>query len=267
MIDLTHIRYPEELDTPQVSMYLFHPRKEITSEPIPDATDLMIPVSDGEKIGARIFTAGTSKANILFFHGNGEIVSDYDELGPLYNRMGINFLAVDYRGYGRSTGTPTVTAMIKDAHHIFDFVVQWLSDNGHAGPLILMGRSLGSAPVLELAAHYGDKIDGLIIESGFAYAEPLLRLIGVDTSTVGIATAKKLDNIEKIKNFTKPTLVIHAQRDHIIPFSDGEALYEASPAAEKTLLQIPGANHNDILHRGFSEYMAAVKTLAGRVEK
>ena len=51
--------------------------------------------------------ADPAAPSILFFHGNGEIVADYDDLGPLYNRMGINFLAADYRGYGRSTGRPT----------------------------------------------------------------------------------------------------------------------------------------------------------------
>ena len=66
----------------------------------------------GWSIGGRFYAAGATAPTLLFFHGNGEIVADYEDLGPLYARQGLNFFPVDYRGYGRSTGTPTVTAMI-----------------------------------------------------------------------------------------------------------------------------------------------------------
>jgi pimeloyl-ACP methyl ester carboxylesterase len=136
----------------------------------------MIPVEPDVMVGARLHLEGKSSPNILFFHGNGEIVADYDDLGPIYNQMGINFLPVDYRGYGRSTGTPTVSAMMKDCHVILAYVTDWLREKGYTGSLITMGRSLGSASALELAATHGEKISGLIIESGFAFAGPRLRL-------------------------------------------------------------------------------------------
>jgi fermentation-respiration switch protein FrsA (DUF1100 family) len=257
------------LDRPEVLMFLFHPRAESGASFKPaepqsspaDSSDVMIPVADGVAIGARFHLAGPSAANILFFHGNGEIVADYDELGGVYNQMGINFLAVDYRGYGRSSGKPTVSAMMQDCHTIFEFVRHWLQDNGLRGPIILMGRSLGSASALELAAAYRTAIDGLIIESGFAYAGPLLQLLGIDPAALGFKEEKGFGNIAKIKKFDKPTLIIHAEYDHIIPFSDGRALYEACPAADRTLLKIPGANHNDIFMRGLQQYLAAVGKL------
>jgi fermentation-respiration switch protein FrsA (DUF1100 family) len=257
------------LDRPDVLMFLFHPRAE-TASPLQTAgsqsspagrTDIMIPVADNVAIGARFHTAEKAGGNILFFHGNGEIVADYDELGSIYNRMGINFLAVDYRGYGRSTGNPTVAAMMQDCHTIFAFVRSWLQQNNFHGPTILMGRSLGSASVLELAATYCAEIDGLIVESGFAYAGPLLELLGIDLASLGFKEEKGFGNIDKIKKFNKPTLVIHAEYDHIIPFSDGQALYEACPSADRTLLKIPGANHNDIFMRGLQEYLSAVGKL------
>ncbi len=245
------------LDRPEISMYLFHPRADmrITNR------DVMIPVGNNVVIGARLHTAGKSAPNILFFHGNGEIVADYDDLGQMYNQSGINFFPVDYRGYGRSTGKPTVTTMMQDCHLIFQFVENWLKENGHSGPLILMGRSLGSASVLELAAHYKDRFDALIVESGFAYAAPLLQLLGVNVKALGFKEEEGFRNADKIRSFDKPTLIIHAEYDHIIPFSDGQALHDASPSQDKTLLKIPGANHNDIFFRGLSEYMAAVRAL------
>jgi pimeloyl-ACP methyl ester carboxylesterase len=230
MNDITKIDY-SILDRPEVLQFLFHPRPELAPSAFqstestglnPDEKDILIPVEEEVVIGARFHMAEKSDANILFFHGNGEIVADYDALGPVFNQMGANFIAVDYRGYGRSTGKPTVTAMMRDCHLIFDFVQNWLGQNNFTGPIILMGRSLGSASVLELAAAGGDSADGLIVESGFAYAAPLLRLLGIDLEALGFKEESGFGNIDKIKTFNKPTLIIHAEFDHIIPFSDGK---------------------------------------------
>jgi fermentation-respiration switch protein FrsA (DUF1100 family) len=262
------------LDRPEVLLFLFHPRTEPPGSAfqatgserlIAVEKDILIPVEEDVVIGARFHMAKRSGANILFFHGNGEIVADYDELGPVYNQLGINLLAVDYRGYGRSTGKPTVTAMMRDCHVIFEYVRDWLQQNNFPGPIILMGRSLGSASVLELAAAGAEFIDGLIVESGFAYAAPLLQLLGIDLKALGFEEEKGFRNIDKIRKFNKPTLIIHAEFDHIIPFSDGQALYTASPSPDKLFLKIPGANHNDIFMRGLQEYLKAVKDIVERV--
>ena len=255
------------LDRPEVLMYLFHPRPEAgISRPSSSYSDHLIPVDQDVVIGARFHLGETAVPNILFFHGNGEIVSDYDDLGPAYNRMGVNFLPVDYRGYGRSTGHPTVSSMMTDCHAIFDYTTRWLAENGYSGPVIVMGRSLGSASALELSTHYKDKISGLVIESGFAYARPLLKLLGINTKAIGFQEEEGFRNVDKIKRFDKHTLIIHAALDHIIPFSDGQALYDACPSAEKTMLKIPDANHNDIFLRGLSDYLEAVKTLAEKLQ-
>lgn len=264
MIDISKIDY-SVLDRPEILMYLFHPRPEF-GRPISvsDDADIMIPVETEIAIGARFHLTDKSACNILFFHGNGEIVADYDEFGRMMNQLGINFLAVDYRGYGRSSGQPTVSAMMRDCHLIFDYVIQWLEKIGHQGPLVLMGRSLGSASVLELTAHYDHQIAGLIVESGFAYAGPLLQLLGINTAAIGFEKAKGFRNIDKIASFKKPTLIIHAEQDHIIPFSDGRALFDACSAPNKSLLKIPGANHNNIFMYGLNNYMAAIQKLVNQ---
>lgn len=250
------------LDRPEITSFLFYPRKEgFFSRSERGEDNILIPVDKDVVIGARFHSAGTSAPTILFFHGNGEIVSDYDDLGPIYVRLGVNFLPVDYRGYGRSTGSPTVSAMMSDSHKIFSYVQNWLKEKGHAGPLVVMGRSLGSVSALELTIKWGENIDGLIIESGLAYAIPLLQLLGIDVGYLGISEENGFSNIEKIKTFQKTTLIIHAEHDHIIPFSDGQALYEASPASDKRFLMIPGANHNDIFARGLKDYMSAIGDL------
>lgn len=254
------------LDQPEVLMFLFHPRPGYEGlKPWDSAIDVLIPVADEVKIGGRFHRAGSSAPNILFFHGNGEIVDDYLDMGKMYNDRGINFLAVDYRGYGRSSGRPTSSGMIRDSHKIFRFAKNWLAQHRYTGPFIAMGRSLGSASALELAVSYKDEIDGLIIESGFAYTGPLFRLIGVDMEALGFKESEGFNHLEKIRKFDKPTLIIHAENDHIIPFSDGQTLYEASPASHKRLVKIPHANHNNIFLLGISEYMRTIKTFSEKL--
>ncbi|HYA02759.1 MAG TPA: alpha/beta hydrolase, partial [Syntrophobacteria bacterium] len=140
-------------------------------------------------------------------------------------------------------------------------------DNAFGGPLIVMGRSLGSASALELAANYGEELEGLIIESGFALALPLLKLLGVQAWALDLTEDDGFGNLEKIRAYHGPTLIIHAEYDHIIPLSEGEALWDACPSSDKTLLEIPGANHNDIFMHGIREYFDAIKNLADKVKK
>jgi fermentation-respiration switch protein FrsA (DUF1100 family) len=262
--------YPEDglaaLDVPEVLAVLFHPRPELGAPPArPPSCDQMIPVEAKVSVGARFHLTDESAPNILFFHGNGEIVADYHDLGALYNRMGINFLAVDYRGYGRSGGQPTVTAMMADCHRVFEFTRNWLHDNRYSGPLVIMGRSLGSASAIELAAVHRHRVAGLIVESGFAHAGPLLALLGINLEAVGFDESRSFQNVDKIRSIERPTLIIHAEHDHIIPFQEGRTLFEACGSAQKDFLKIPGANHNDILLRGLDAYTKAIKELTDRI--
>lgn len=261
MIDLARIDY-SAFDRADVSPHLFHPRPEWPlSLSGHESESVMIPVERDVEIGARIYIRDPDAPGILFFHGNGEIVADYDEIGGLYKKMGFNFMPVDYRGYGRSTGRPSVTAMMRDAHVAFDFIAKWRKARQHGGPLIVMGRSLGSASALELAFHYPQQIDGLIVESGFAFIGPLLRLMGIDMSALGLSEAMGPRNLEKISAYNRPTLIIHAEYDQIIPFREGQALFDACPSPDKKLLMIPGANHNDIFFHGFIPYTQAMMKL------
>jgi len=224
MIDRLNGDY-SHLDRPEVLMGLFHPRREYGSIAKPgNAIDLLIPVESDIVVGGRFHMTEKSAPNVLFFHGNGEIVGDYYELGPLYNHMGMNFSPPDYRGYGRSTGTPTVGTMMRDCHAIFEFTKGWLEGNGYTVTFILIGRSPGSASALKLASHHKDRMDGLVVESVFGHTGPLLAFLGVKTPAIGFR------NLEKLRTRDKPTLVIHAEFDRMIPFLDGQALYDACPS-------------------------------------
>jgi hypothetical protein len=254
-----------KLDQPQVLQALFHPRKETGAGALPNAIDYDITVEEGIQIGARFHMAGVKDPNILFFHGNGEIVSDYDTIGPMYNEHGLSLLAVDYRGYGRSGGVPTATSMMRDCHVIFKEVKNWLKDD-RTGPLVVMGRSLGSASALELAASYEGDISGIIIESGFAHTVPLLNCLGVDTHALGITEADGFRNVQKIAQSAKPTLIMHAQYDQFIPVTSAENLQVQCAARSKEFQMIPGADHNTIMVHTGKGYFENIKRFTDKIE-
>lgn len=252
----------EILDQPQVLNSLFHPRPQTGHRPShPGRQDLMIPVEDGVQIGASLHRAKPSSPVLLFFHGNGEIVADYDDLGMIFTRAGLNFLVADYRGYGQSTGRPTVSAMMQDCRVIADFTLSFMAQNNMTGPLCVMGRSLGSASAIELAAKRSQDFKCLIVESGFAFASPLLKVLGIDPERLGFKEEQGFENVDKIQQVSKSCLIIHAQYDHIIPFSDGQALYDACASPHKKILEIKGANHNDIFLKGMDRYLSHVKEI------
>lgn len=249
----------KKIDRDEILAYLFYPRREDSRRrggaPF---NELAIPTGDGTMIGGRFYAASTSDPTILFFHGNGEIVADYEELASVYTRLGASFMPVDYRGYGTSTGSPSVTAMMSDCHSVFEYAKEYLNAQGHSGPIVTMGRSLGSASALELASSYPGDVAALVIESGFAYIIPLMLLLGVRAGELGITEEGTFNHLEKIKGYAGPTLIIHAEHDHIIPLSDGRALFAASGSKNKRFLKIHGANHNNIFMFGADEYIEAV---------
>ncbi len=250
------------LDQPEVLRCLFHPgRKENLRQPSNVRDDFFIPVESNVNLGASFHLANTSAPTIVFFHGNGEIVSDYDDFGQFYTQLGINLFVVDYRGYGDSTGSPTVTGMMKDCHIVLDNLLSYREKKNLTGPVCLMGRSLGSASAIELSAKRSEDISCLIIESGFAFAEPLLNLLGIDSQAIGYTEQAGFENVDKIKLFKKPCLIIHAQYDHIIAFSEGQTLFEMAGSSEKYFLEVKGANHNDIFFKGMTSYLDHVQKI------
>ncbi len=136
------------LDQPEITQFLFYPRKESGRKPPGNAVDMDIPVENGIRIGVRLYSTSSEKPHILFFHGNGEIAEDYDDIGPVYTDYGINFIVADYRGYGRSGGVPGVSAMLKDAHSVLLHILEWLKRENRTGKLWVRGRSRGSPPAI-----------------------------------------------------------------------------------------------------------------------
>jgi len=245
------------LDQPQVLQYIFYPREDWTPPP-PSASDYLVPVDEGVSISCRFYPANTGSPCILYFHGNGEVACDYDGIAPLYNHEDISLFIADYRGYGRSGGWPTFADVTADAHPIFNFFVNTVRSLSHNGPLFLMGRSLGTHSVLELASHYPELLSGLIVESGSANMARLLRFL---TTPVDPDRLKKLEEAiaAKVRSITLPLLIIHGEWDNLIPPSHAYYLFDTVGSKAKRLEIIPGAGHNDIMLVGIDQYFSAIK--------
>jgi fermentation-respiration switch protein FrsA (DUF1100 family) len=126
--------------------------------------------------------------------------------------------------------------------------------------LYIMGRSLGSAPAIHYASLHPDMFKGIIIESGFAHAPKLLANLGLPAQLLG-NLPDPIGNVAKMGEIDLPLLVIHGERDTLIPVANGQALYDASPTARKNMLRVPNAGHNDLLYVGMHDYFAAISDL------
>lgn len=245
------------LDRPEVIQFIFYPRKDCTTAP-PNATDHLISVDDGVEISCRLYFCDQASPSILYFHGNGEVVSDHDYVAPEYNRLGINLFVADYRGYGSSKGTPTFSNLVRDAHVISRVFKNILRECHHTGAIFVMGRSLGSIPALELASNYNEQMKGLIIESGLASLSSLMRRIGLSAEMVGLSP--EFPNLTKIRDVHLPTLILHGEFDCLVPVTQGHALFDNSPAQDKRLMIIPNAGHNDIIPVGGDRYFEEIRS-------
>jgi len=255
-----------QLDQPAILQHLFNPREEERNPAPPGCVDMELEVDDEISVGARFHLAEElTGANILFFHGNGETVLDYDDVGASFRELGISFLVVDYRGYGWSGGTPSATNLVRDSYAVFDRVREFLSAAGRTGHLAVMGRSLGSVCALELAAFRSGDFAGLIIESGFSRTLPLLEMMGIDVAAMGFSEDEGFGNLLKIRTYQKPTLIIHAMNDEIIPLSQGSELQAECPAPVRELQMVPGAGHNDIIARTGRMYYQVIRGFTAKL--
>jgi alpha-beta hydrolase superfamily lysophospholipase len=244
------------LDCPEVSHYIFYPRQD----PLPqdDIALYSVEVEQGVSVVCRFYPASRGIATILYFHGNGETAGDYDLVSSLYTSLEINLFVADYRGYGLSSGEPTLGHMLHDAQPIYERLREVLRQGGYGEAIFVMGRSLGSAPAIELAFQSQDALRGLIVESGFSDAFRLLSYLGVPLA-IPPHHGEGFPNGEKMCSIRIPTLLIHAAEDHLIPLSEAEELLRLCAAEEKRLVVIPRADHNTLMMVGREQYLQAIE--------
>lgn len=188
---------------------------------------------------------------VVFFHGNAEHVADCaPELDLVRSSLPANVFVFDYRGYGRSEGSPKEPGVLADGRAAVEWVCQ---DHGLTPEqLVLHGRSLGGAVAIDVASRLGAR--ALIVERTF-------------TSMTDVAAChypwlpirwlmrNRYENMDKIARFHGPLLVSHGADDEIVPFAQAERLFAAAGSEHKVFHTMPGASHNSPADRAFYEQL------------
>ena len=245
------------LDHPLIEQRYFFPR----TDPVPQPFWIEC---NGAKLACVYHEVSVEAKTVIHFHGNGEVAADYlDGFPQLIGQMGYNCLLAEYRGYGNSSGRPQLGRMLQDIPEII-----------HAAgcppkKLVLFGRSVGSLFALKAAGLYPE-VAGLILESAIAdlLERLLLRVnpgeLGATLQELEQAVSEQLDIQDILKNFSKPTLILHARHDGLVDVSHAERL--ADWCNGPVSLQIfPQGDHNDIMFVNGPQYFGLVKSFLERL--
>lgn len=202
---------------------------------------VQIPTADGVTLHAWWLENPGARAQVIFWHGNGGNLSVWLDVVAGLRQHGFSVLAVDYRGYGASTGSPTERGLYRDAEAtIAAFHERFKQDRT---PVVYWGRSIGSAVAAYAASRHAP--DGLVLESPFPDVRRILSNNAV-LWTLSLFSSYRFPQARFLERYEGPLLVIHGDADSIIPFSAGRALFDGAHTARKTFVPIPGADHNDL---------------------
>ena len=171
---------------------------------------------------------------VIFAHGNGELIDYWPEELSWFPKQGIGLLLIEYPGYGRSQGTPSQNNISKVFLKGYDLLAK--RDDVDSDRIILFGRSIGGGAICDLAGKRPSA--GMILMSTFTSA----RFFAAAYLAPSFLVLDPFENIDVIKTYEKPVLIVHGKIDDVVPFHHGEALYKA---AQQGRLITYACSHND----------------------
>jgi uncharacterized protein len=205
---------------------------------------------DSERLRAWIVPAAAPRARIVYFHGNGGNLSNWAPILAAIVRRGYSVFAVDYRGYGLSSGRPTERGLYRDVEAV---VARAWTDGDASAPLIYWGRSLGGS-----MAGYAATVRapaGVIVEASFADARSAVR--GSPLALLAPLASYRFPAAEFLNRARVPVLQLHGDRDSVIPFALGRDLHDRLEVP-KRFVTIAGGDHNDAAPRDAAAYWDAI---------
>ncbi len=239
---------------------IFYPTKEIFSTPSRMGIgyeEVFIDTEDGEKLYG-YFLAAKEKTNkvFIYLHGNAQNVGDW-WLAPaeIQKYININALLIDYRGYGKSTGTPSIEGANLDAMAMHNYLL--IERDFKPENISIYGRSMGGAIGIELATKV--QIKSITVQSSFLS----LRKIAKDLYPLIpeiLVQGKHWDSEKLIKNIKVPILISHGDKDEIIPVSHSYELYKLANEPKKLII-LKGSSHNDVSSYFNNEYFETLNEL------
>jgi uncharacterized protein len=245
------------LTRPLLNGLLYFPSRSVAPTPA-GAEDLAFETEDGERLHAWWLQARAPwLGHVLFCHGNAGNIGDRRAHLELLAVAGFDVLAFDYRGYGRSSGRPGETGTYRDARAAR---IALLGQPGvDAARVVYFGESLGGAIALSLALESPPA--GLILQSTFTGIKDLARTHYPFIPKPAVPDA--YPSLRRIPRLRVPLLVLHGDRDEIVPLLHGEALFDAAPA-EKRMRIFRDAGHNDLVSQNGAAYAQLIAAWANR---
>ncbi|MEK7196809.1 MAG: alpha/beta hydrolase [Nitrospirota bacterium] len=239
---------------------LYYPSREIEATPKNiglDFEEITLKTTDGINISAWYIPAEHERGVLLFCHGNAGNISHRLDSIRIFHGLNLSVLIFDYRGYGKSKGSPTEKGTYIDAESAWDYLV----NVKHIRPekIVLFGRSLGSAVAAEVALRR--RAGAVILESGFT-SVPDLGAKFFPHLPVKLISRYHYSSIVKVNRITIPKLFIHSQQDELIPFEQGIRLFE-NAAEPKEFLQIAGGHNDGFLISG-NAYIAGLDSFISK---
>ena len=197
---------------------------------------------------------------LLWFHGNaGNINHRLGNIKMLHERVPVNVFIIDYRQYGRSEGKISEKGTYIDAGAALAHLHSRKEINQEK--IIFFGRSLGSAVAVELALK--EKCRALILETPFTSILEMGKKL-YPFLPVSLLLKTKYDSLSKIRNIKVPILIMHGDKDNLVPFEHGKRLYDMANEP-KEFYTIPGAGHNDTHIVGGDEYFDVIRNFVKKL--
>ena len=245
---------------PVVNFFAFHPDNSyaVPTSKLPSETrEVFFDAEDGVRIHALELRHLSADALTIYFHGNaGNVYHRLRDLQRL-RRLGTSVLAVSYRGYGKSAGSPDEEGIYLDAKAAFEHATKSM---GYVPSRIyLFGRSLGSTTATNLAQ--GKDLAGVILISPLSSAAEQAEAMGLGFAASLAGNA--FDNATKIKRLKAPLLVVHGTLDQVIPIATGRRVFE-NATGEKSFIAVEGAGHNDLSNRFAKQYWPVISDFMKR---
>lgn len=237
---------------------IYFPERELALTPRVykfDYGDVSLSTEDGVRLHGWFVPAPRARATLLYLHGNGGNISHRLEKIAIFRALGLDVLIVDYRGYGKSEGSPDEQGTYRDARAAWVHLTQ---QRGLApARIIVYGESLGGAVASTLAAELSAERAprALIVESSFTSAADLGQEL-YPWLPVRWLSRYRYDGRAAIAKVRAPVLVIHSRADEIIPFRHGEALFAAANEP-KRFLEIRGGHNDGFLSSG-AQYVEGI---------
>jgi len=243
------------------SFYLFYPRVESFFIYFPQSQfdfspeefrlqyrEAFFNTEDGEQLHGWFFPAEKDSPVILHFHGNAGNISHRLDLVQPFLRSGLSLFLFDYRGFGKSTGRPSEKGLYKDGLAACTYLEE--KEKIALERIVLHGHSIGAAVAIEVALQ--KKVRGLVIESAFTSTKDMAKTLTL-FALLSPVLPTNYNNLEKIRRVPAPKLIVHGDRDEIVPFMMGRKLFEAA-TDRKFFYPVKDAGHNDVFIVGGEKY-------------